>query len=120
MLFATGRAGIEPQSHGLLDQVAAVLLSHPDLLLVQVEGHTDDRGSALYNFALSQARAEAVRAYLVSKGVPAERLRTAGFGQARPIATNATREGRAANRRVAFTVLQTRPQVIEAARPPDS
>ena len=118
--FDTNRATIKPQSHKLLDQVAGVLLSHPDLLLVQVEGHTDDRGSALRNIVLAQSRAEAVAAYLESKGVPAERLRAVGFGQGRPIATNASTAGRATNRRVAFTVLQTRSRVIEAGRPPDS
>jgi outer membrane protein OmpA-like peptidoglycan-associated protein len=118
--FATNKAAISPQSHKLLDQVAAVLLSHPDLLLVQVEGHTDDRGSALRNIVLSQSRAEAVAAYLEAKGVPAARLKAVGFGQGRPIATNTNPGGRAANRRVAFTVLRTRSHVIEAARPPDS
>jgi outer membrane protein OmpA-like peptidoglycan-associated protein len=118
--FDTGKATIKPQSHKLLDQVAAVLLSHPDLLLVQVEGHTDDRGSALRNIVLSQSRAESVAAYLEKVGVPAERLRAVGFGQGRAIATNTSAGGRAANRRVAFTVLQTRSRVIEAGRPPDS
>ncbi len=118
--FDTGKATIKPQSHKLLDQVAAVLLSHPDLLLVQVEGHTDDRGSALRNIVLAQSRAESVAAYLEGKGVAAERLRAVGFGQGRPIATNTSAGGRAANRRVAFTVLQTRSRVIEAGRPPDS
>ena len=118
--FETGKAAIKPQSHKLLDQVAGVLLSHPDLLLVQVEGHTDDRGSALRNIVLAQSRAESVAAYLEKAGVPAERLRAVGFGQGRPIATNTSTGGRAANRRVAFTVLQTRSLVIEAGRPPDS
>jgi outer membrane protein OmpA-like peptidoglycan-associated protein len=120
VLFATGKARIERRSYRLLDQVAAVLLSHPDLLLVQVEGYTDDVGSPLRNLALSQARSQAVMAYLVRRGVPANRLRAAGFGESRPIGLNTTPEGRAANRRVAFKVLQTRSMVIEAARPADS
>ena len=118
--FATGRAKIEKRSFGLLDQVAAVLISHPDLRLVQVEGHTDDRGSGVGNLLLSERRAEAVTAYLVAKGVDSQRLRARGFGQGAPLATNATVEGRAANRRVAFTVLKTRARAIEAWRPPDS
>src|SRR5438309_72535 len=118
--FATGKSRIEPRSYPLLDQVAAVLNSHPDLLLVQVEGHTDNRGSAIYNILLSQSRAEAVAAYLESKGVASSRLRARGFGYGRPIADNATAGGRAANRRVAFAVLLTRPKVIEAQRPPES
>jgi outer membrane protein OmpA-like peptidoglycan-associated protein len=118
--FATNKAIISAQSHHLLDQVASVLLSHPDLLLVQVEGHTDNTGSPLHNIVLSQKRSEAVAAYLESKGVPAARLKAVGFGQGRPIATNTNPGGRAANRRVAFAVLRTRSLVIEAARPPDS
>jgi outer membrane protein OmpA-like peptidoglycan-associated protein len=118
--FATDKATISPRSHRLLDQVAAVLASHPDLLLVQVEGNTDDTGSPLRHIVLSQRRAEAVAAYLESRGVPAERLRAVGFGQGRPTATNTSVGGRAANRRVAFTVLRTRSRVIEASRPPDS
>ena len=104
----------------MLDQVAAVLNSHPDLLLVQVEGHTDSRGKAIYNILLSQARAESVAAYLESKGVASSRLQARGFGHGRPIADNSTAQGRAANRRVAFTVLHTRPRLIEAQRPPES
>ena len=116
VLFPTGKARIDPRSFRLLDQVAAVLLSHPDLLLVQVEGHTDNTGNPLRNFALSQARAQSVVAYLMARGVPAERLRAAGFGDSQPIDTNTTAKGRSANRRVAFKVLQTRSRAIEAAR----
>jgi outer membrane protein OmpA-like peptidoglycan-associated protein len=118
--FATGKALIEKRSLGLLDQVAAVLKSHPHLLLVQVEGHTDDRGSAAHNILLSYARATAVTDYLLSKGVAQERLVARGFGPMRPVGSNGTLEGRAANRRVAFTVVKTEARVIEAERPADS
>jgi outer membrane protein OmpA-like peptidoglycan-associated protein len=118
--FATGKASIQTQSYWLLDQVAAVLKTHPDLLLVQVEGHTDDRGPSSFNILLSQARAAAVADYLVSKEVSRERLVARGFGPTRPVGSNATVEGRAANRRVAFTVMKTRAHVIEAERPPES
>jgi OmpA-OmpF porin, OOP family len=118
--FATGKARIERESFSLLDQVAEVLRSHPDLLLVRIEGHTDDRGSAFGNLVLSQARADSVAAYLEQKGVPRERLNPVGYGLARPIATNATAIGRAANRRVAFTILRTRSTSIDAERPNDS
>ena len=118
--FATGEARIQKQSYWLLDQVAAVLRTHPDLLLVQVEGHTDDRGASSFNILLSHARATAVADYLVSRGVDRERLVARGFGPTRPVGSNATAEGRAANRRVAFTVVKTRARVIEAERPPDS
>jgi outer membrane protein OmpA-like peptidoglycan-associated protein len=118
--FATGQARIERKSWWLLDQVAAVLESHPDLLLIEVEGHTDDRGPSSFNILLSQARAQAVTDYLVGRGVHRERLVPRGFGPTRPIASNGTAEGRAANRRVAFTVVKTRARVIEAEKPPDS
>ena len=118
--FATGQSRIEQRSYPLLDQVAAVLKSHPHLLLVQVEGHTDDRGGATYNLLLSQARAAAVLDYLAAKGVERDRLEAKGFGPTHPIDTNGTPAGRAANRRVAFTVIKTQARVIEAERPADS
>jgi outer membrane protein OmpA-like peptidoglycan-associated protein len=88
--------------------------------LIQVEGHTDDRGGASYNILLSQARATSVADYLVSRGVARERLAARGFGPTRPVGNNGAPEGRAANRRVAFTVLKTQAREIEAQRPPDS
>jgi OOP family OmpA-OmpF porin len=118
--FATSQSKIEPRSFWLLDQVAAVLKSHPDLLVLEVEGHTDDQGGSAYNILLSHARATAVADYLVSKGVDRARLVPHGFGPTRPVASNGMPEGRAANRRVAFTVVKTRARVIEAERPPNS
>jgi outer membrane protein OmpA-like peptidoglycan-associated protein len=118
--FATGQARIEKRSYPLLDQVAAVIQSHPHLLLIQVEGHTDDRGGAAYNILLSQARATAVADYLISKGVERDRLVARGYGPTRPVDSNGTLTGRAANRRVAFTVVKTEARVIDAERPPDS
>jgi outer membrane protein OmpA-like peptidoglycan-associated protein len=118
--FASGKALIEPRSYALLDQVAAVIQSHPALLLIQVEGHTDDRGGSSYNLLLSQQRATAVADYLVSRGVSRDRLVARGFGPTHPVGTNGTAEGRAANRRVAFTVLKTQAREIDAQRPPDS
>jgi len=118
--FATGRSRIEQRSYPLLDQVAAVLKSHPHLLLVQVEGHTDDRGSPTYNLLLSQARATAVLDYLAAKGVERDRLAAKGFGPTHPVDNNGTSAGRAANRRVAFTVIKTQARVIEAERPADT
>jgi len=102
--FKTDRAEIEPRSFGLLDNVAAVLVAH-DQLHIQIEGHTDSQGDDAYNKKLSQRRAEAVVAYLVKKGIAAARLTALGFGEERPIADNRTKEGRAQNRRVVFTVI---------------
>ena len=71
---------------------------------VEIQGYTDSTGSAEYNLHLSQKRAESVRSYLISKGVNPVGLTAKGFGKANPIATNATTEGRAQNRRVVFQV----------------
>ena len=106
--FATGKARIEKRSFALLAQVAQVLQQHPDLLEIQVEGHTDDRGSATLNTALSQARAEAAVGYLIKRGVAAGRLTARGFGPSRPLGSNATAAGRDRNRRVEFHVLKRR------------
>jgi OOP family OmpA-OmpF porin len=101
--FKTDRAEIESRSFELLDSVVAVLASH-DQLNIQIEGHTDNQGSAAYNKGLSQRRAEAVVAYLVKKGIARSRLTARGFGLEKPIADNGTEDGRAQNRRVVFAI----------------
>jgi outer membrane protein OmpA-like peptidoglycan-associated protein len=100
--FDTAKAKIQPRSFKLLDQVAKLLKEHPELEKVWIEGHTDNQGKPERNLKLSRDRAEAVRAYLIKKGVAPERLVAQGFGQERPIADNKTAKGRAANRRVEF------------------
>jgi OmpA-OmpF porin, OOP family len=100
--FDSGAATIQARSNTLLDQMAKVLAEHPEIVKVIIEGHTDDRGAADFNRTLSQQRAEAVKAYLVKKGVAAERLEARGFGPDRPVQPNTTSAGRAANRRVDF------------------
>jgi OOP family OmpA-OmpF porin len=100
--FDTNQATIQARSNTLLDQMAKVLSEHPEILKVIIEGHTDDRGTADFNRTLSQQRADAVRDYLVKKGVAADRLETQGYGPDRPVQPNTTSEGRAANRRVDF------------------
>ncbi len=104
--FAIGRAVIQPRSFPLLNDVAAVLKAHPEIKKLQVEGHTDSTGSMALNLRLSDRRAEAVRRYLIRKGVESGRLQAAGFGPNRPVASNATVTGRAANRRVEFNILR--------------
>jgi OmpA-OmpF porin, OOP family len=91
-----------PAQH-TLDEVAAALLTQSELN-VEVQGHTDSIGTDSYNLGLSQRRAEAVKAYLVSRGLNATALTAKGYGKAKPIAGNETAEGRAQNRRVAFEV----------------
>jgi outer membrane protein len=86
-----------------LDEVAGALLTQPELN-VEIQGHTDSIGSVAYNLNLSQRRAEAVKAYLISKGVRASVLTAKGYGKARPIVSNDSAEGRAQNRRVVFEI----------------
>lgn len=99
--FATNRARILADSFTLLNTVAQVLNDFPDVT-VEVQGHTDSRGSDSHNQDLSNRRASAVRDYLVRQGVAANRMTSRGYGESRPIESNATREGRAGNRRVEF------------------
>jgi len=97
--FENDSAQLEPESVATLDSVAASLVAWSEVR-VEVEGHTDSTGSDAYNLELSQRRAEAVRDYLVGKGVDAARLAAKGYGETQPITQNDTAEGRARNRRV--------------------
>ncbi len=97
--FQTGKAVLLPASQGILDQVAQSLVDNPDVN-VEVGGHTDNTGNEAANLRLSQARADAVREYLIGKGVDAGRITAKGYGVGNPVASNATAAGRAANRRV--------------------
>ena len=103
--FATNKATIQRKSFKLLDQIATVIKGHPNIEKIRIEGHTDNVGSAEHNRKLSQARADSVKAYLVKKGVNADRLESVGYGPDRPIDTNKTAKGRANNRRVEFVIV---------------
>ena len=103
--FETGRAVIKSDSFDLLDEVANVVLAHPDIGRVEIAGHTDNRGAESFNQTLSQRRAEAVLTFLVKAGVPPDRLLARGYGELEPIETNRTDDGRAANRRVEFRLI---------------
>lgn len=98
--FEKNEAAIPSQYDGALDAIAQQLADHPEVELVAIEGHADDRGTAELNDRLSRSRAEAVRAALVKRGVAKKRLKAQGFGTSRPIASNDTEESRAQNRRV--------------------
>lgn len=104
LVFRPGRAGLGSAARAALEPVAAALLAAPDTI-VGVEGHTDNRGGAAANLELSKRRTLAVVGYLVTRGVGAARLRPEAFGESRPVAPNATPEGRAANRRIEIRVL---------------
>jgi outer membrane protein OmpA-like peptidoglycan-associated protein len=102
--FATAKATILPVSFPLLNQVAQVIRSHPEIPMITVEGHTDDQGSAKLNRKLSLNRAKAVVAYLEHQGVDGSRLNAMGYGPDRPADDNKTEAGRANNRRVEFII----------------
>ncbi|MCY1021495.1 OmpA family protein [Pyxidicoccus sp. MSG2] len=103
--FENNKDLISPRSFKLLDTVANILATHPEIEKMRIEGHTDNTGNADYNRDLSQRRAEAVVKYLVGKSVAVERLEPKGFGPEKPIADNKTKEGRAKNRRVEFHIV---------------
>ncbi|MEM6733582.1 MAG: OmpA family protein, partial [Myxococcota bacterium] len=105
--FTSGKATIRGRiSFEILDQVAGVMASNPDIKVV-IEGHTDSRGKADYNLQLSDDRAKSVRDALVERGVDGSRMEAVGYGESKPIASNRTRKGRAANRRVEFNIVQS-------------
>lgn len=101
IVFETAKSDIKPESEQILNKALNTLTFYPDLE-VQIQGHTDSRGGKAYNQKLSQQRAEAVKAWLVAKGIDAARITTKGFGPDKPVATNDTEEGRQMNRRIDF------------------
>ena len=99
--FDIDQATIKPESMGTLNMIVQVMKSNPDLKF-EVDGHTDNTGTDSHNMTLSQQRADAVRAQLITMGIDASRLSSKGFGDTKPIADNGTLEGKANNRRVEF------------------
>ena len=97
--FETGKSALKPESFTVLDIVAASLVANPTIR-IEIAGHTDNTGASATNERLSQSRAEAVRAYLASKGVTPDRMVAKGYGPSVPVAPNTTAAGRAQNRRV--------------------
>jgi outer membrane protein OmpA-like peptidoglycan-associated protein len=101
IVFDTGKSSIKPESEMILIKAYNTLHLNPDLE-VEIQGHTDNKGGKAMNKKLSEARAESVKAWLVAKGVDEKRITTSGFGPDKPIADNATDEGRQKNRRIDF------------------
>jgi outer membrane protein OmpA-like peptidoglycan-associated protein len=97
--FDTGKSDIKPESIAIIEQIAALLQTHPELK-VSIEGHTDNVGTPQNNKALSLQRAKSVMNAVVQKGIAATRLTAVGWGQEKPIADNRSEDGRAKNRRV--------------------
>jgi outer membrane protein OmpA-like peptidoglycan-associated protein len=105
VFFDTKKATIQRKSFDLLDEVAQALADRP-AIKVRIEGHTDSQGKDAFNKTLSQKRAEAVKAYLVGRGIDEARMTPVGFGEEVPIADNRTDAGRAQNRRVEFFIVE--------------
>lgn len=103
VLFATGMADLKPGAMERLNKLAAFMLKYPDRSVV-IEGHTDSTGSAALNQQLSERRADAVKAYLVSQSVPAATVATIGKGKDVPVADNTSASGRQQNRRVEIII----------------
>lgn len=107
ILFATDSDKLLDESYPILDEVASVM-DQNQRLRIRVEGHTDTDGNEAHNQDLSTRRAASVRAYLVGKSVPEDRLESLGCGQKVPVADNNSDEGKAQNRRVEFVIMRRR------------
>ncbi len=103
--FETDKAVIKSESEGVLNAVADAASKCPAVRM-EIAGHTDSRGRDAYNQTLSEARANAVKAYLVKAGIVTDRMDAKGYGETQPIASNKTRDGRAQNRRIEFNVIK--------------
>jgi outer membrane protein OmpA-like peptidoglycan-associated protein len=103
--FVPDQARLQERSFAVLNWVAKVIAEHPEIPLVVVGVHTDDRAGAFEALRQTQARAETVRQYLIQRGIAPERLQAKGYGQERPITSNDTSIGRETNRRVEFTIV---------------
>jgi len=105
VLFDTGKSSLKSSSFSELDEVVAVM-TRKKTMQIEVGGHTDSIGSEASNVKLSQDRADAVRNYLISKGIDATRISAVGYGEALPVADNKDEKGRALNRRTEIRILK--------------
>jgi len=104
--FEYDKAIIKKESYPILDAVAATLQGNPSISLIEIQGHTDERGDDAYNLDLSDRRAHSVRDYLIGKGVDEKRLTAQGYGETQPLDRNHNEAAWAKNRRVAFLILK--------------
>ncbi len=105
ILFNSGKSTIKEESYSVLGDIVTILNEYPEAKF-NVEGHTDSAGSNALNQRLSESRADSVKLYLIQKGIDQSKLFSKGYGEDRPIATNATRAGRAQNRRVEINLIK--------------
>ena len=103
VLFAFGKFDLRPEARERLAKLSGIVLAHPGLFL-SIEGYTDNVGSETVNQTLSENRAGAVRAYLISQGLDPKTMTTTGYGMSRPVADNSTADGRQKNRRVEIVI----------------
>lgn len=103
--FDTGKSALKPTSHKTLNDLVEVL-KLKSTMMIEIQGHTDHVGKEEENLALSQQRAEAVKQYLVSKGIDVSRIQAKGYGSGMPVADNASEEGKAKNRRTSLKVIK--------------
>lgn len=115
ILFAYDKSDLNTSAQTNLDKLVTVLKEYPDTD-IEVQGHTDSKGSDKYNMSLSERRAAAVSAYLRNRGVPSSRLTTKGYGETAPVADNGTDDGRAQNRRVTFLITANKKMVEDAKK----
>lgn len=108
--FAVNKSDILPASNALLDEIASTMKEHTEIKKVEVQGHASSEGGAELNKKLSDARAKAVAAALVTRGVPADALTAKGYGVEVPLGDNKTEEGREKNRRVEFHITDPAPK----------
>ncbi|MCB1696266.1 MAG: OmpA family protein [Halioglobus sp.] len=103
VLFSTGKADLQPGAMSTIERLAMFMAEYP-MKTVLIEGHTDDVGTEAFNLGLSERRAASVRNALLAAGVSPERINTVGYGEANPVASNSTAEGRLMNRRVEIVI----------------
>lgn len=115
ILFGYDRADLSGAAEDNLDKLVKVLEEYPDTN-IEVQGHTDSKGSKNYNQGLSERRARAVSAYLRNKGIPDARLTTKGYGETAPVVENDTESNRSQNRRVTFLITANQKMVEEAKK----
>ncbi|HZF56218.1 MAG TPA: OmpA family protein [Polyangiaceae bacterium] len=97
---------VDPVSEDLLTEVRNAILDHPEIELIEVQGHADVTGPEDFNQRLSQVRADAVRRWLIKRGIPAKKLISKGYGSTAPVASNESEKGRQENRRVQFMIIK--------------
>ena len=105
LIFPQGKSAIDPKSFAELDEVSQMMKENSKMV-IQLEGHTDNQGSSKANMELSEARVEAVKKYLVTKGIGKDRIKTKAFGGSQPLKNEMTPEARKMNRRVEMRILK--------------